>query len=50
MIGWEYRAGVHLGNSIDVFIEHKSLHLLDITPNSTNSYDAVGFRLYFYRK
>lgn len=50
LVGWNYRAGVHVGNSIDLFIEHFSQHLLDYVPNSTNSYDAIGFRLYFYRR
>lgn len=50
LVGWNYRAGVHILNFADVYIEHFSQHLLDYVPASTNSYDALGIRIYFYRR
>lgn len=51
LIGWNYRFGIHLGDYVDVYFEHFSQHLLDTTSlNGTNSYDAVGARIYFYKR
>lgn len=50
LVGWNYRAGVHIGPYADVYFEHYSQHLLDYTPASPNVYDGVGVRIYFYRK
>jgi hypothetical protein len=49
LIGWNYRFGVHLGNYVDLYIEHFSQHLLDIAPATANTYEAIGLRVYFYR-
>ena len=51
LVGWNYKVGFHMGRYIDVFFQHYSQHLLDVTPvNGSNTYDAVGFRLYLYRR
>lgn len=50
LVGWNYRGGIHIGPFCDVFFEHYSMHLLDYVPQQSSSYDALGFRLYFYKK
>lgn len=50
LIGWNYRIGVHIFRSADIFMEHYSQHLLDYAPSMDNNYDALGIRLYFFRK
>lgn len=51
LIGWNYRVGVRLGNYVDLYFAHESLHLLDRTlPVGPSSYDALGMRIYFYRR
>ena len=50
LIGWNYRLGLHLGDSIDFFLEHFSQHILDATPQYNNTYDAIGLRVYMYKQ
>lgn len=49
-VGWNYKFGVHLGDSVDVFFEHFSQHLLDVQPVMPQTYDMVGVRVWLYRK
>lgn len=51
LIGWNYRFGAHVGSNVDLYFEHFSQHLLDTTPqNGINTFDAVGVRVYFYKR
>lgn len=49
LVGLQFRAGVHLHRTIDIYYEHYSQHLLDVAPSGSNVYDSVGIRLYLYR-
>lgn len=48
-VGWNYRLGVHLGDSVDLYFEHYSIHLLDAIPQFDYKYDAIGVRIYLYK-
>lgn len=51
LIGWNYRFGIHIGSNLDLYYEHFSQHLLDTAPiTGANTYDAIGFRLYLFRR
>lgn len=50
LVGWNYRFGVHLGRYVDAYMEHFSQHLLDAVPTAPNTYDAIGVRVYFYKR
>lgn len=49
-IGWNYRFGIHIWDILDLYFEHFSQHLLDAVPVSRNTYDAVGVRVYIFRR
>lgn len=50
LIGWNYKLGVHVNSTIDLFFEHYSQHILDAPTVSPNTFDAIGFRIYLYKQ
>lgn len=52
-IGLNMRAGVSLTQTLDVFYEHQSLHVIDRPINTMPKFpveDSIGVRIYLYRE
>lgn len=51
LISWEYQAGVHVGSIADVYLEHRSEHLLDEQGTSRFPVQNLyGVKFYIYRR
>lgn len=50
-VGWRWEAGVNLGDKLEIFHEHHSRHLMDVTGETRFPlYNAYGIKIIMYRE
>lgn len=50
LVGWYYQLGVHIGPWLDIYGEHFSQHLLDEHYSNYPVSNALGVKVYLYRR